>query len=79
MAFGTVIRMGLRGAGATRAVLLLTLLGALLVRLPATWLFAIHLDLGLLGVWMGSTADWIVQAVLCAVLFFRGGWRRTAV
>lgn len=79
MAFGTVIRMGLRGAGATRAVLLLTLLGALLVRLPATWLFAIHLDLGLLGVWMGSTADWIVQAGLCAVLFFRGGWRRTAV
>lgn len=79
MAFATVVRMGLRGAGATRAVLLLTLLGALVVRLPATWLFALHLDLGLLGVWMGSTADWIVQAIACAVLFFRGGWRRATV
>ncbi len=79
MAFATVIRMGLRGAGATRAVLALTLLGALAVRLPATWLFALHLDLGLLGVWMGSTLDWIVQAGACALLFFRGGWKRSLV
>lgn len=79
MAFATVLRMGLRGAGATRAVLALTLLGALVVRLPATWLFALHLDLGLLGVWMGSTVDWIVQAGAYGVIFFRGGWKRTTV
>lgn len=76
MAIATALRMSLRGAGATREVLFITFVGTFLVRLPATYLFAILLDGGLTGVWLGSTADWIVQAALALHVFRRGAWQR---
>ena len=66
---GTAIVTGqaLRGAGRTRTALLISLVGAVCVRLACTWLFAIELGLGLPGVWLGSTCDWIVRAALTIV------------
>jgi multidrug resistance protein, MATE family len=75
MAIATALRMSLRGAGATGQVLRITLIGTL-VRLPATYLFAVVLDLGIVGVWIGSTTDWIVQSLLCLHVFLRGNWQR---
>ncbi|MBS2015243.1 MAG: MATE family efflux transporter [Deltaproteobacteria bacterium] len=66
MAVGIVLAQSLRGAGRTREALRVSVTGAVLVRLSFTWLFAIVLGLGLPGVWMGSTADWIVRSVLLA-------------
>ena len=79
MAFAMVMAMALRGAGATRAVLSVTLLCSLVVRLGATWLFAITLGYGLMGVWMGSTADWIVRTALLAAVWARGRWQEVRV
>lgn len=79
MAIATVLGMGLRGAGATRSVLAVSLLSSLAVRLGATWLFAITLDYGLVGVWMGSTADWVVRTSLLAAIWARGRWRGVVV
>jgi len=64
MAVGIVLAQSLRGAGRTREALGVSVVGALIVRLSATWLFAITLGLGLTGVWMGSTLDWLVRCVL---------------
>lgn len=67
MATGIVTSQALRGAGRTRTALLISLIGAVVVRLSATWLFAIVIPLGLPGVWLGSTCDWIVRAALLVV------------
>ncbi len=75
MGAAVVASVALRGAGATTSVLAVTFTGGLVVRLGATYLLAFGLDLGLLGVWLGSTADWTVRALLFAVLIRRGGWR----
>lgn len=67
MAVAIVMGQALRGAGKTRVALLISLVGAVCVRLACTWLFAIVLDLGLPGVWLGSTCDWLVRAALVIV------------
>ncbi len=79
MAYATVMRMVLRGAGATRAVLAVTLGGTFVIRLPAAYLFAVVFDHGLVGVWIGSTLDWVFEAAVLAWLFRRGSWAEKAV
>ncbi len=64
MAVGVVRAQALRGAGATGRALAVSLVGAVLVRLGATWFFAYGLGLGLVGIWLGSTLDWMVRATL---------------
>lgn len=71
MATGIVLAQSLRGAGRTREVLVVSFLGAVVVRLVATWTFTVPLDLGLRGVWMGSTVDWMVRSVLLVLLWLR--------
>jgi multidrug resistance protein, MATE family len=73
MAIGMVLAQSLRGAGRTREALGVSLIGAVLVRLAATWFFAITMGFGLAGVWLGSTLDWMVRSVLLGFI-----WRRTA-
>ena len=79
MAYATVMRMALRGAGATRAVLAVTLAGTFLVRLPASYVSAVVLEHGLVGIWIGSTLDWVFEAAILAWLFRRGTWATRAV
>lgn len=79
MAFATVIGMSLRGAGDTRTVLVVTILCSVVVRLGATWIFAMTLGYGLVGVWMGSTADWLLRTLLLGAAWMRGRWRTVEV
>ena len=74
MAFSIVLAQSVRGAGRTREALGVSLIGAVLVRLTATWFFAMTLGLGLVGVWLGSTLDWIVRSILLGMI-----WRRARV
>jgi putative MATE family efflux protein len=64
MALGTVYASALRGVGRTRPVLGVSLLGAFAVRIAATWFFAYGMKLGLVGIWLGSTTDWVVRTLL---------------
>jgi multidrug resistance protein, MATE family len=71
MATGMVLAQSLRGAARTRAALVVSLIGAVFVRLTATWLFVMGAGLGLVGVWMGSTTDWFVRSVVLSIMFRR--------
>lgn len=71
MATSLVLAQALRGAGKTRRALGVSLMGAVFVRLTATWVFTFSLGLGLVGVWMGSTTDWLVRAAVLTAMFRR--------
>lgn len=78
MAYATVMRMALRGAGATGVVLLVTLGATFLVRIPVAYAASFVGDWGLTGIWMASTLDWIVQAVAFGGLFRGGRWKQAS-
>ncbi|HTI49673.1 MAG TPA: MATE family efflux transporter [Planctomycetaceae bacterium] len=69
----------IRGAGDTRSVLALNLLGIFLVRLPVAWLLGIELKLGLIGAWSGMCADVTLRAIVATIYFSRGRWARVRV
>jgi putative MATE family efflux protein len=64
MATAIVLAQAVRGGGFTRAVLGVSAVGAFAVRLSCTYLFALSMGLGIRGVWMGSTCDWVVRSAL---------------
>ncbi len=69
----------LRGAGDTVTPAIAAVIGPGLVRLGATWFFAFHLEMGLLGVWLGSGCDWTVRLLWLGAVFRRGAWKRIEV
>jgi putative MATE family efflux protein len=79
MAMADALAGSLRGAGDTRRPLWVALLGPVAVRLTTCWLLAVHLELGLLGIWIGTTLDWAVRTALLAAMWAGGRWERVKV
>lgn len=71
-----VMTGGLQGAGDTRSPFYAILVCAWCVRLPGTWLLAHHWGLGIAGVWIATTLDWLLRMTLLGVVVARGRWSR---
>lgn len=70
-----VLAGGLRGAGDTRAIVKITLLGFIVVRLGTSYLLAIALNMGLIGAWIGMVVDLFFRAFLVNRHFKSGQWK----
>lgn len=79
MAISIVLEQVFRGAGATKIALFVSLAGSLVVRLAATYTFVFVFNLGLIGVWLGSTCDWLIRAVVLLFVLKQGKWREIIV
>lgn len=71
MASGIVLAQALRGAARTKSALVVSLVCGVIVRLTATWTLAIGVGLGLVGIWLGSTTDWIARTVILGSMLRR--------
>jgi len=69
----------LRGAGDTKTPMLVALLGPMVVRLSACWFLAFELEMGLFGIWVATTIDWVIRASVLALVFQRGRWKEIEV
>ena len=75
MATGIVLGQALRGSGDTRSPVLVTVVGAILIRLPLAWYLGIELGWGLASVWWASLIDWVARTALLVGLWARGRWQ----
>lgn len=78
-ALAMVVRNGLRGVGDTLWILWITLFSCYAVRLPLAYLFGVHLELGLVGIWIGLSAELVVRGLLFLGRFVWGRWERIRV
>jgi putative MATE family efflux protein len=69
----------LRGAGDTRAVMVIFAVSPWILRVTLAYLFAIVLGWGVAGAWIGAVADMWVRAGLTFWRFRRGRWKTIRV
>ena len=69
----------LRGAGDVRLVVVVTFIGMIMVRPLAGYLFVNVLGLGLYGVWLALTTDFVSNFILIMLRYKRGKWTQIAV
>ncbi len=69
----------IRGAGETRFPLYVALVTTYLVRVPLGYYFGVHLEMGLMGAWVGMNADMFVRGLLATWRFWSKRWVSTKV
>jgi len=79
MAVSLTLGGGLRGAGDTRAVLVIMMVSTWIVRLVPAYILAITLGLGAPGAWIAAVCDISVRAALMTGRFRLGKWKTIRV
>lgn len=74
--FMIVLSGALRGAGDTRAVLMITTARLWLFFVPLTYLFIVHLDRGIAGFWMAEITSFLFTSILLYRRFRSRKWAR---
>lgn len=78
-AIAVVLASALRGAGDTRATMVITTISVWIVRVGVGYLLGIRLGMGLFGVWLGWCADFTTRATLILLRYRAGRWKRLKV
>jgi Na+-driven multidrug efflux pump len=78
-ACGMVLTQAFNGAGDTWTPTIINLFVFWLWEIPLAWFLSSHTGLGARGVFIALTVAYSTLAVVSAVLFRRGAWKKTAV
>jgi Na+-driven multidrug efflux pump len=74
-----VCSLAIRGAGATKVAMAITLGSSLLVRIPAAYYLGIHLGWGLKGIWYALCGELAFRGILFGVVYLRGDWAKVKI
>lgn len=74
MAWGVILGGGLSGAGDTKSLMVIVVFAVWLVRIPLSYISAIFLGLGAVGIWWSMNASIIFQTVFITRRYFRKKW-----
>lgn len=79
LAVWMILAGGLRGAGDTRAIMKMVMVGFMVVRVGLAYLLAIRLGLGLIGAWIAMVADLVLRSFMIQWRFGKGEWKLVRV
>ncbi len=74
-----VLRGGLQGAGDTAFTMKMMILSRFIIRLPLSWILAIHLGYVLSGVWFAMCFDFLIRGILFVIYTRKGSWRTVKI
>lgn len=74
MAATMILAGSLRGAGQTRWVMFVTMIGAWMVRVPVAYIFGSYYGYGIFFIWLAMPVDWTVRAILMLARFYGHKW-----
>ena len=74
-AFEMIYSEAMAGAGSSMRTAALTIPGNV-VRLPLAWFLAVHLELGLWGVWWAVIASAVFKGLAVTALYLSGSWEK---
>lgn len=66
----------MRGAGDTRASMVLTIVSQYLIQFPLAYLFAYSLGMGSVGIWWSFAAANVLSTVVVVAWYMRGTWKK---
>ncbi|WP_394524870.1 MATE family efflux transporter [Lacrimispora sp. JR3] len=69
---------GLRAAGDVRYTMVVSICSMWICRIVLAYVLSLHFGLGLMGIWIAMTIDWLVRAIFFSNRVLRGKWRRFA-
>lgn len=65
----------MRGAGDTKASMILTIIGQYAVQFPLAYLFSVTLSMGSVGIWWSFAAANVITTVVVVLWYMRGTWK----
>lgn len=69
-----IMKMSMRGAGATKTVMKVSYSSMIFVRLILLGIYVQREDATIQGAWLLMQLDMVIQAILCTYLHFKGKW-----
>ena len=69
---------GLRAANDVRFPMTVSICSMWICRIVLAYIFSLNLGLGLMGIWIAMTVDWLVRAVFFSTRVLSGKWTRYA-
>lgn len=79
LALGIALSGALQGAGETQVPAWVTLFTMWFIRVPLTWIFALHLGFGTMAAWGVMALTNITYGAAITVLFKRGKWKNKQI
>lgn len=67
---------GLRGCGDVRYSTIVSIISLTVVKLPITWLFTTHMNMGLMGIWLAIAAEWITRIIFIVPRALSQKWEK---
>ncbi len=73
--FSFALPNALRGASDVKYTMVVSIVSIFLCRIASSYLLALTFGLGLFGVWIGMTIDWVFRSIFFIARFRSGAWQ----
>jgi len=74
-----IIPSALRAVKEVRYTMVVSIASMWIWRIMLAYVFAIHFEIGVLGIWMAMGVDWICRSICFYIRFFHGRWQTRPV